>query len=75
MNHRPEYDALFELPIAERRELMHALWGSIAADASSSDLPESAEVIAEVRKRLARLAANPEFRLSWAEAKKRMRED
>jgi putative addiction module component (TIGR02574 family) len=72
MNPLSQYDALFKLPVAERIELVEALWSSIAAESSTQ--PESPEVIALVQERMARYKANPGSGMSWEEAQKRMRD-
>lgn len=75
MNHRSEYDALFRLPIAERLELVHDLWDSIAAEKETSGAPVSEALAQELRERLAEHEANPESGLSWEEVQRQSRED
>jgi putative addiction module component (TIGR02574 family) len=72
MNTRPEFDALFKLPVAERLQLVEDLWDSIAADREQEPVPEP--VLAELRERKARYDANPASGVSWDDAKRRLRE-
>lgn len=63
MNVNSEFSALFELPPAERLQLVEDLWDSL--------LPREAEieisdwVVTELRARKARFDANPESGLTW----------
>lgn len=72
MNTYPEYAALFELPIAERLQLVEDLWDSIAADREEAAVPDA--VLTELRARKAAFDADPAAGISWDEAKRRLRE-
>ncbi|CAN5208747.1 addiction module protein [soil metagenome] len=72
MNTYPEYAALFELPVAERLQLVEDLWDSIAADREEAAVPDA--VLTELRARKAAFDADPATGISWEEAKRRLRE-
>ncbi|CAN5814135.1 addiction module protein [soil metagenome] len=72
MNTYPEYAALFELPVAERLQLVEDLWDSIAADREEAAVPDA--VLTELRARKAAFDADPTSGISWDEAKRRLRE-
>ncbi|RQP26820.1 addiction module protein [Albitalea terrae] len=73
MNRHPEFAALFELPVAERLELVEDLWDSIADEIDAQPVPEA--VVRELRERMARYDANPESGIPWEEVKRRLREE
>ena len=73
MNTHPEYAALFELPIAERLQLVEDLWDSIAAQREHEPVPEP--VLAELRARKAAFDADPSTGVAWEEVKRRLREN
>lgn len=73
MTHRPEFAAIFELPVAERLQLVEELWDSIADEVSAQPIPEA--LVLELRERMARYDANPESGISWEEAKRRLRDE
>jgi putative addiction module component (TIGR02574 family) len=61
---------LLSLPLAQRIELVGAIWDSIAADQKlMSDRPE---VLKEVRERMARHQANPKAAIPLEEVLKRV---
>ena len=72
MNTHPEFAALFELPVAERLQLVEDLWDSIAAQREEAPVPEA--VLAELRARKAAFDADPGTGIMWEEAKRRLRE-
>ena len=72
MNTYPEYAALFELPVAERLQLVEDLWDSIAADSELSPVPKS--VLLELRARKAAFDTDPSAGIPWDEVKRRLRE-
>jgi putative addiction module component (TIGR02574 family) len=71
MNPHPEFAALFELPIAERLQLVEDLWDSIAAQREQEPLP--AAVVAELRARKAAFDADPTSGIPWEEVKRQLR--
>lgn len=72
MNHpSPEFAHLFELPLAERLQLVEDLWDSIAAERQNEPVPES--VLRELRQRKARFDADPASGISWHDAQRRLR--
>lgn len=72
MNRPSEYAHLFELPVAERLQLVEDLWDSIAAD-SGQDLPLDEAVHHELLARKQRLDANPESALTWEQVRERLK--
>jgi len=72
MNHTADIAALFELPVEERIELVHALWDSIADEGPT--LPVSDALIEELHRRKALFDANPESGLTWEDVKRMARE-
>jgi putative addiction module component (TIGR02574 family) len=73
MNHPSQFAHLFELPLAERLQLVEDLWDSIAAD-SGADVPLDEAVHRELLARKRALEAAPESALSWEQVRSRMRE-
>jgi putative addiction module component (TIGR02574 family) len=65
MNVQPEFAKLFELPPAERLQLVEDLWDSLIP--LEADLPVSEWVAKELRERKKRFDANPESGMSWDE--------
>ena len=65
MNTHSEYAALFELPIAERLQLVEDLWDSIAAD--NAELPLPQWQTDELKARAARYDAGQESLHTWGE--------
>lgn len=72
MNTSTEFAALFELPIAERLQLVEDLWDSIAAQRENDPVPEA--VMTELRARKAAFDADPSTGIPWSEVKRRLRE-
>ncbi len=68
----PEFAHLFELPLAERLQLVEDLWDSIAAERRHEPVPEP--ILAELRERKARYDANPASGVTWSDAQRRLRE-
>jgi putative addiction module component (TIGR02574 family) len=65
MNPQPEFAQLFELPPAERLQLVADLWDSLIP--SEADLPDPESVAIELRERKKRFDANPSAGMSWNE--------
>lgn len=68
-------DAEFDyrrLSVAQRLQLVEAIWDSIAEDAGLETLPLSAAEQTLLDERLAELASNPEAGTPWSEARKRI---
>lgn len=61
-----------EMPVAEKLQLMEALWDSLSARANEN-LGSPAWHQAELEKRLHRLASGEETATPWPEAKDRIR--
>lgn len=59
------------LPVAERLQLVEAIWDSIAEDQHT--LPDHPLVVEELRKRKARYLSNPKSEVTWEAAKKQIR--
>ena len=72
MNSSTQFAALFELPVAERLQLVEDLWDSIAAQRENDPVPEA--VLAELRARKAAFDADPSTGVPWSEVKRRLRE-
>ena len=68
----PEFSHLFDLPLAERLQLVEDLWDSIARERANEPVPEP--VLIELRERKARYDANPSSGVRWDEAQRRLRE-
>jgi putative addiction module component (TIGR02574 family) len=66
MNPTPEFAHLFQLPLAERLQLVEDLWDSIAAEQDALPLPQWQ--VDEVNARLARFDAGENQLVSWDEA-------
>ena len=62
-----DLQALFALSLAERIELAEDLWDSVALEAAGQ--PLQAHEIAEIQKRLAEHAANPQDVVPWSTVK------
>lgn len=74
MNHpSPGFAHLFELPLAERLQLVEDLWDSIAAE-RADDEPVPEPVLAQLKQRKARYDANPASGIRWEDAQRRLRE-
>ncbi len=58
------------LEVAERIELVEAIWETLSSDPDS--LPVTPEHQAELDRRLAELEANPDAGASWAEVRARL---
>ena len=56
---------LRSLPVAERLQLVEALWNSIVEDQNS--VPDDPAVVAELRARNARFVADPSTGVLWEE--------
>ena len=56
-----------KLPIADRVEVLHRLWNSLPPDSGASFF--SAELIAELERRLAFEDAHPDDELTWDQVK------
>jgi putative addiction module component (TIGR02574 family) len=65
-------DQARRLPIDERMELAGAIWDTVAEDATADVLPVSASHRAELDRRLADLAADPEAGRPWEEVRERL---
>lgn len=63
----PDLRALFALSPAERIELAKDLWDSVALEAAGQAL--KAHEVAEIQKRLAEHAANPQDVVPWSTVK------
>lgn len=71
MNHPSiEFAHLFELPLAERLELVEDLWDSIAEERRHE--PVSTPVLEELHERKARYDADPTSGVRWDEAQRRL---
>ena len=62
---QPEFAELFELPPAERLQLVEDLWDSLIPH--EAELPVPDWVVRELHERKTRFDANPESGLSWEE--------
>lgn len=65
MNQPPEFAHLFQLPLAERLQLVEDLWDSIAADPAGVPLQEWQ--LRELRERAARYDTGRETLHDWNE--------
>ena len=63
-------DEILELPVPERIRLVELIWDSIAAVPEA--VPVSAELKAELDRRLVEFEANPEAGLPWEEVRERI---
>jgi putative addiction module component (TIGR02574 family) len=63
MNVNSEFAELFELPPAERLQLVEDLWDSLLP--READLPVPDWIVTELRERKKRFDANPESGLTW----------
>ena len=72
MNTSTEFAGLFELPIAERLQLVEDLWDSIAAQRENHPVPQA--VMTELLARKAAFGADPSTGIPWSEVKRRLRE-
>lgn len=66
-------EELLKLPAAERAEIAVTLWDSVAESEGADVLPLSAELKAELERRLAEHDANPDAAVPWEEALRRLR--
>ena len=64
-----DFEALRNLSVAERLQLVEDLWDSIAQDAPDEALPVTPELAAELDRRLAEHERNPGSALPWAEVR------
>lgn len=65
MNVNPEFAELFELPLAERLQLVEDLWDSLIP--REAELPISEWVVKELRERKTRFDADPASAMTWHE--------
>ena len=65
MNVQPEFANLFELPPAERLQLVEDLWDSLIP--READLPVPDWMANELRERKKRFDTNPESGMTWNE--------
>ena len=65
MNVQPEFANLFELPPAERLQLVEDIWDSLIP--READLPVPDWVANELRERKKRFDTNPESGMTWNE--------
>ena len=63
----PALDQALQLPVAERIELVQAIWDSIVSE--SGAVPVTAEQRAELDRRLADAEANPDAEKPWSEVR------
>ena len=61
---------LRQLSVAERIQLVGDLWDSIAEEAPDDAFPVSAELAAELDRRLAEADANPTAGVEWSEVRR-----
>ena len=61
---------LRQLSVAERIQLVEDLWDSIAEEAPDDAFPVSAELAAELDRRLAEADANPSAGVEWSEVRR-----
>lgn len=61
---------ILELPVADRIRLMEIIWDSIAQVPEA--VPVSAELKAELARRLAEFEANPDAGIPWEEVRTRI---
>ena len=66
-------EELLKLPPAERAEIAVTLWDSVAESEGADVLPLSAEMKAELDRRLAEHEANPGAAVPWDDALRRLR--
>lgn len=66
-------EELLKLSPAERAEIAVTLWDSVAESAGADVLPLSAEMKAELDRRLADREVNPGAAVPWDEALRRLR--
>ena len=65
MNHPAEFAQIFELPAAERLQLVEDLWDSLIPH--EAELPVPDWVLSELRARKKLFDANPNSGMTWAE--------
>ena len=65
MNHSAEFQQIFQLPPAERLQLVEDLWDSLIPQESELPVPDS--VLSELRARKKLFDANPSSGLTWSE--------
>jgi putative addiction module component (TIGR02574 family) len=63
MNHSVEFAQIFELPPAERLQLVEDLWDSLIAREAELPVPEA--ILSELRARKKLFDANPDSGMSW----------
>lgn len=68
---KPDLQFIFDLPPAEKLQLVQDLWDDIAA--SPDDIPVTEVEIQELDRRMENLRQNPESALDWDEVKRRAR--
>jgi putative addiction module component (TIGR02574 family) len=66
-------EALFRLPLAERLELVEALWDSIALECEQEPHPLDEEQRRDLDRRLAEADADPTGGASWEDVRERVR--
>lgn len=67
------FDSVFKLPVAERIQLVEAIWDSVAADTSGT--PLEAWQAEELDRRLADFNANPTEGISLAQLRQKLMDD
>ena len=72
MKSPPEFAALFELPIAERLQLVEDLWDSIAEQVELEPLAPA--LVEELHARKLAFDANPQLGMSWDEVQRLLRD-
>ena len=72
MKSHPEFAALFELPIAERLQLVEDLWDSIAEKVELEPLAPA--VVEELQARKSSFYADPQLGVPWDEVQRRLRD-
>jgi putative addiction module component (TIGR02574 family) len=70
-----DIETLRRLPLAERLQLVEDLWDSIAVDTPTPDIPMSAQLVAELERRLQGLDDGRENTFSWEEVREKILKD
>ena len=60
-----DFNALKQLPVDQRLQLVEDLWDSIAADSPDPAFPLTPEQMADLRARQADAEAHPETHVAW----------
>jgi len=66
-------EELLKLPVAERLELIHELWDSVAAECEREPFPLSDAQREELERRIRELDAHPERAIPWEVVRERLR--